>query len=380
MKKILSLVLSIAFTIALTSCTGSTQNKTSETSSQISQTETQTPKTKTIIDHEGVQMEIPLEVNRVVVGNTLPLASALSVYLGGSDKIVGLHPSSLTAAKTGLLGEIYPEILTAKTDFINGSEVNIEELLKLNPDIVIGVSKDQAEAIRKAGIPAATISVSKWDYDVVKTYDEWNSLFDQIFGKSEITEKISEYSKSSYNSIQEKVSNLKEEDKKRVLVLYKYDDEAIQTSGPKFFGQYWTDAVGAINVAKDSPKTGGVTINMEQVYEWNPDVIIITNFTPTQPEDLYNNAVGGDDWSTVNAIKNKQVYKMPLGLYRTFTPGADTPVTLQWFAKTVYPELFEDLNIEEITKSYYKDFHNIEMTNEQIKNMYNPPRETGEGF
>ena len=78
---------------------------------------------------------------------------------------------------------LYPEILNAETDFIEGSEINIEELLKLDPDIVIGVRKEQAEALRKAGIPAVTLSVSNWDYDVVETYDEWNDLFDQILEK-----------------------------------------------------------------------------------------------------------------------------------------------------------------------------------------------------
>ena len=95
---------------------------------------------------------------------------------------------------------------------------------------------------------------------------------------------------------------------------------------------------------------------------------------------MYNNAVGNDDWSTVAAVKNKQVYKMPLGLYRTFTPGADTPVTLQWFAKTVYPELFEEVNIEEVTKSYFKEYYNVELTEEQIEKMYNPAREGANGL
>ena len=36
---------------------------------------------------------------------------------------------------------------------------------------------------------------------------------------------------------------------------------------------------------------------------------------------------------------------MPLGMYRSYTPGADTPVTLLWMAKTTYPEKFEDINI-----------------------------------
>ena len=34
---------------------------------------------------------------------------------------------------------------------------------------------------------------------------------------------------------------------------------------------------------------------------------------PCQPDDLYNNAIDGDDWSNVAAVKNQQVYKFPLG-------------------------------------------------------------------
>ena len=151
------------------------------------------------------------------------------------------------------------------------------------------------------------------------------------------------------------------------------------TSGAKFFGQYWADSVGAINVGEEIQDAGAVSISMEQVYGWNPDVILISNFTDAQPEDLYNNAISGDDWSTVSAVQNGQVYKMPLGLYRTFTPGADTPVTLQWFAKTVYPELFEDMDMKKVTKDYYKNYYNLDMTDEQIERMYNPPRESATG-
>ena len=376
-KKILSLILMGSLVLGLVGCQST--NNTSDESSK-GETQVEEAATKIVVDHAGVEVEVPTKIDRIVVGNTLPLASVLSVYLGGAEKIVGMHPASMGAAESGLLSEIYPEILEAETDFINGSEINIEELLKLDPDIVIGVGAEQAEALRQAGIPAVTLSVSNWDYDVVETYDQWNDLFDQIFGESEITERISEYSKEAYELIQERVSTLAEEDKKKVLFLFNYDDETMSTSGPTFFGQYWCDATGAINVAQNSTETGAININMEQVYEWNPDVIIMTNFTSAQPEDLYNNTISGDDWSTVSAVKNGQVYKMPLGLYRTYTPGADTPVTLQWFAKTVYPELFEDINMDEVTKSYYKDYYNIDMTDEQIESMYNPSRDSADGL
>lgn len=336
--------------------------------------------TKTIIDHAGAEVEVPTEIDRIVVGNTLPLASILTVYLGGAEKIVGMHPASMGAAQSGLLSEIYPEILEAETDFISGSEVNIEELLKLDPDIVIGVGAEQAQTLRNAGIPAVTLSVSNWGYDVIETYDQWIALFDDIFGESKLSREVSAYSKEVYEEIQERVSTVAREDRKRVMFLFGYDEESMTTSGKVFFGQSWCDYAGVINVAEEITDVGSVSINMEQVYEWNPDIIVITNFTAAQPEDLYNNAVGSDDWSTVSAVKNGQVYKMPLGLYRTYTPGADTPVTLQWFAKTMYPELFEDVDIEEVTKAYFREYYDVELTDEQVTAMYNPSRDSAGGL
>ena len=370
-KKLLSLSLVSTLLLGFTAC-----QSTNSTSKEETQSTEAT--TKIIVDHVGAEVEIPTEVNRVVVSNPVPLTSVLTVYLGGAEKIVGLHPTAMSAAENGLLGEIYPELLNAETTFINGSDFNVEELLKIDPDVVIGVPKDQAEDLREAGIPAVTVSYTDWDFNVLETYDAWIKLFDQIFGESTTTEKVSQYSKEAYELIQGKVSTIAEEDKKKVLFLFNYDENTISTSGPNHYGQYWAEAIGAINVGQDSVEPEAISVNMEQIYEWNPDVIILTNFTSAQPEDLYNNAIGGDDWSTINAVKNGEVYKMPLGLYRTYTPGSDTPVTLQWLAKTVYPELFEDVNIIDVTKDYYKTYHNIDMTEEQIKNMYNPPRESAD--
>lgn len=393
MKKIVSIITTLALAVSIAGCgtAGNQKKDVAETENTKTTTESSAEattegnadsegKTKIITDHAGVEVEIPTEINRVVLGNILPLASVLTVYLGGTDKIVGMHPASMGAAESGLLSELYPGILEAETDFINGGEINVEELLNLDPDIVIGVGAEQAQILRDAGIPAVTVSTSAWEYNVVETYDQWIALFDQIFGESELSDRISTYSEEAYDMVQKRVESIPEEERKRVLVLYQYDEEAMLVSGPNFFGQFWCDASGTVNVAEGIVDGSSVTINMEQVYEWNPDVVILTNFSGTQPEDLYNNAVGNDDWSTVAAVKNKQVYKMPLGLYRTFTPGADTPVTLQWFAKTVYPELFEDVNIEEVTKSYFKEYYNVELTEEQIEKMYNPAREGANGL
>ena len=71
---------------------------------------------------------------------------------------------------------------------------------------------------------------------------------------------------------------------------------------------------------------------------------------------------------------------MPLGAYRSFTPGADTPMTLMWLAKTVYPDLFEDVDMTEEVENYYKEVYNIELTDDQVAQMYTPSADAANGY
>ena len=311
----------------------------------------------------------------MVVTDILPMASVLTVFLGSADKIVGIHPSSMSAAESGLLGELFPEILEADTSFMAGGDLNVEQLLNLDPDVVLvnASSTELISAIENAGLTAVGISPSKWDYDILETYDQWIALLSQMFPESSKSEEISAYSKEVYGLVQERVKDIPEEEKKSILFLYNYDDNQIITSGKHFFGQYWADAIGGRNAAEEvEAENSNAVISMEQVYQWDPDVVLITNFTTAQPDDLYNNTIGGNDWSSVKAVTDGQVYKMPLGTYRSYTPSADTPVTFLWMAKTVYPELFEDIDITAEVRDYYQELYGVTLTDEQIDRMYNP--------
>lgn len=331
----------------------------------------------TIIDHAGNEVEVPREINRIVVTDVQPLPSVLSVFLGSAEKLVGIHPASMSAATSGLLGEIFPEIVNADITFMEGGNLNIEALLELEPDVVFynAASAPQGDMIRNAGLAAVGISPTKWDYDILETYDQWIAILSQIFPDSDISEEIAAYSKEVYDNIQKAVGGIEESEKKKILFLFKYDDVQMITSGKSFFGQFWCESVGGINVAEEvKADNSNAVINMEQVYEWNPDIIFITNFTPTQPEDLYNNSIAGDDWSSINAVKNNEVYKLPLGTYRSYTPSTDTPVVLLWMAQKVYPELFTEVDIIAEVKEYYSVHYGITLTDNQIDRMYNPAR------
>lgn len=367
--KLFKLFLSLTMTALLVSCS------LPKTSTSASASATAQPSTVTITDHADREVEVPTNPKRVAVLGIYPLPSMLTVYLDSCDSIVAMEPGSMNAAKNGILSQLYPDITNITTDIMDGDDVNIESLLALKPDVVFYNASDtqDLEKLENAGLTAVAFSATKWKFNCTETFNEWMNLLDQIYpehaGNRE--ELIKKYSTDTYNKIQDTVKNV--EEKQKVLFLFQYDENTMITSSSKFFGQWWCDAVGAVNVAQDVPaeKTNAV-ITMEQVYEWDPDVIVITNFTQAKPDDLYNNAIGSDDWSNVSAVKNKRVYKMPLGTYRTYTPSVDSPMTLEWLAQAVYPELFKDMDVKADVKEYYQNLFGVTLTDEQVDQMYTP--------
>lgn len=338
--------------------------------------------THVVVDHSGFEIEVPNEVNRIVVCDILPLPSVLTVFFDSADKIVGMSGASMSAAANGLLGELYPEILKAKTGFIDGSTVNTEELLKLQPDVVFyNASRvELGEQLRGAGFAALAVSVNKWEYNAIETLNNWISLLSEIFPDNDKTEIVANYSNQVYDMVQQRVAGIPEGEREQVLFLFQYSETNMLTSGKLFFGQWWADAIGAKNVAEELTTDNSVAVNMEQIYAWNPSLIFMTNFTTAGPDALYNNTVGVYDWSAVSAVENQRVYKMPLGMYRSYTPGVDTPVTLLWLAKTAYPQLFQDIDITAETKKYYKEVFGVELTDQQAASIFAPAAEAGSGF
>jgi iron complex transport system substrate-binding protein len=359
------------------------QGSNESTNSSTDTAKTEEVQMVSITDDNGYVTEVMANPKRVVTTGILPLPSVLTVFLNSAEPIVGISPVSMSAAKTGLLGQLYPSYLDADTSFMTGNDINVEQLMLLNPDVVLYNASKTAvgDMIRNAGMKAIGVSATKWNYDVLETYRQWTGLLGKLYPShgTEVAQKVDSYSIKIKNMIDERTKTVS--DKRSVLFLFQYDDKNMVTSGKSFFGQWWAEAVGAKNIAEEIKiDNSNAVITMEQVYAWNPDVIFITNFTSSLPEDLYTNAIGIDDWSSIKAVQNKEVYKLPLGSYRSYTPGVDTPVTLLWMAKTVYPSLFEDINIVEETRSYYKDIYGITLTDDQINTMYNPVRESSKGY
>lgn len=373
LKKLAAVALGMAMVLGAAGC-GNSAAEDAEQNTETAES-AESAGTRTVVDDTGVEVEIPEKLDRIVISSILPLPSVYCFFRGSSEGLVGIHPSSMAAAENSYLTTVYPEITELDTSFVENGEINIEQLMKLEPDVVFysATNTDEREMYDNAGIKAIGFSTTLSDYNCIETFANWVDLLGQIFGDSDRAQEVIEYGRSVEAQVLEKTATLSDEEKPKVLVLFNYGDGTITTSGSNFFGEYWIETAGGINVAAEL--NGQPEINMEQIYAWNPDMIFITNFSSVLPEDLYNNTIEGDDWSNVKAVQEGQVYKFPLGMYRWFPPSSDTPLALMWLAKTIQPELFADIDIDQEIKDYYVKYYNVELTDDDLQVIYNPARE-----
>ena len=373
MKKFRNLGIAVALCMAITALAGcgsqseqpveestvvTTQEETTSVQEETTTTEESASEDKIVIEDQlGKTIELDGIPQRVAT-TIMPFPYIFYAVVGNNDNLVGCNPSSMIAYENSALKYMYPELKNADTSFVDTSfVVNVEELLKLNPDVVFqwNYMDDEIAKMEEAGIKVVALQ-----YGTLDDLETWIRIIGKMFQKEDRAEELITYFNENVDEVTEKISTLSEDDYSNILILS--DNLKVTGTG---FANYWVEKSGAINPAKDLSGEA-LNVNMEQVYEWNPSIIYIGNFTELQPSDLIDNKLEGQDWSVVDAVQNKQVYKIPIGGYRWDPPGIETPLMVKWLAKIQHPELFEDMDMYEEVSKFYKDVYNFELTDEML--------------
>ncbi|MCX2683917.1 hypothetical protein OQH60_08610, partial [Campylobacter sp. MIT 21-1685] len=116
-----------------------------------------------------------------------------------------------------------------------------------------------------------------------------------------------------------------------------------------------------------------ISLNLEEIYKHNPDIIYISNFSPLSVEELLNK----QEWQNLEAIKQKKVYKFPLATYKPYPPSLDLAPFLLFLAKHNHPELFANLDVKEEYKKHFKNFYGLDLNEKQLEMIFNPPKDSG---
>ena len=113
-----------------------------------------------------------------------------------------------------------------------------------------------------------------------------------------------------------------------------------------------------------SNKGGGNMINMEQLYNFDPDVVLVTDAAAL--EIIETEAA----WQELRAVKDGRVYTVPCDPYCWLSapPSMNMILGVWWLGNLLYPEVY-DYDMTAKAQEIYKVFWNYDLTAEEAAAM-----------
>lgn len=326
-----------------------------------------------ITDHESRTVVLTAPAERVVT-IPMPMASGVIALDGSSDRLVGLNPLSLTAIREGILGKIFPHALEV-SDAVTGTDFvpNVEALAAVNPDLVIqwgGRGPEIVDPIINAGLTTMLIK-----YGTEELTRQYMTMVATAIGKPERIGELVEWRDRVQHDIAAKTAGLSEADRPSVLYLGRSLSDITAAGNQGQYSSWYIELAGGKNAAAELD--GSVSINREQIAQWDPEVILLNSFEPELDVSwVYDDPI----LSLTRAAQNHRVYKLPLGGYRWDPPSQESPLTWMWLAELLHPDLF-DYDLRGEMTAAYKTLYNYALTDADIDGIiWTAEQGTGLGY
>lgn len=355
MKKFFSVILFALLAISLTSC----RTSSISTGSSNSQEET-----KTITDVTGRKVEVPSKITKIATAWD-DFSSAILVC-GDGNKMVATANVPGTAP---WLNKVSSGMKNALATF--GGNFNVEDLMNNKPDVAfVNAASGIKQKLIDSGIPTVAIKVTNFN-----ELKNCMTLTGEVLGGN-APKRAAAYNKYFDEKINviKKVTSTIPNDKKLKVLHMQGTDSPVVIDGVDSTIDDWITTAGGINAAQGVSGTVK-EVSMEQVVKWNPDVIVLgtsgDNGIHTTVDQIYNDP----KWKDINAVKNHRIYVNPNGMYMWDRNCPEEALQIQWAAKTLYPDLFKNIDIIKETKSFYKQFFDYNLTDDDAQKIINaePP-------
>ncbi len=306
------------------------------------------------LDSRGNQISLSGPPQRIVaIASSAPIIySAVSLQ---PQKIVNITEKSQKTIKNSIYAEFFPYFRTvpanaAKNDFVP----NVEEILKNDPDLIFQWGHDPkiVEPMERVGLTVAT-----WSCCTEEDRRQYIKMSGSAAQRSDRATDILDQIATANSELKRKLSD------KVVMVSMLEIDQIAQDV--RIIANNSTDYTIAKveNAGYDRNSSWWNNVNLEQIYIWNPEFILIPAYAEElTPKSFYENSLLAD----LQAIQNKRVYKIPL-----FNRSPDAPesyLTLQWVALLSHPEMAEK-DFPTMLRQAYKKIYDVEISDEQYSRI-----------
>lgn len=284
----------------------------------------------------------------------------LLVAYGLGDKIDGAYKGTLNNDWVSL---IYPK---SKSHYVYEYNNSSELFLSRGVDLVLAPEKYIADDLNAHGIPALCVSLYG-----TPTFDNYVNFLSQLVTKiwdgDEIKTKARLWESRVATAINEVASELAKHDipnKKLYYVRGDKDRGVCYTDTKGSFTEFAYRSMGFefVGASLNTPQP-----SIEEVIGQNPDVFVCGGQYQNKNLNILNTE---EPYVNLDAVKNGNVYSIPIGFTAFEQLSAMTPVFFYDQANKIYPEYFS-YDINSMVKNTIKDYFGTELTDNQISYMLN---------
>ena len=310
--------------------------------------------TRVFTDSCGREVTVPANVEKVAISGPL---SQIVVFALAPDKLVGIANAWDESAAQFLDTKYYDLPLLGQL-YGGKGEMNLETLLAAAPDVVIDVGEPKGSIVEdmdalqeQTGIPFVHIDA------YLTSMDNTYAMLGDLLAMPNEAQGLADYCRYAYDRAVEIANSVE-----KVNLLYITGDEGLNVIAK---GSYHAETIDLLAnnlavVEEPSSKGTGNEVDMEQILNWNPDVILFA------PGSIYDTVGSNENWQTVTAIKNGAYYEVPMGPYNWmgFPPSVQRLLGMTWMTTVLYPDA-ADYDLYTEVSSYFQLFYHCELTQAQ---------------
>ena len=322
-----------------------------------------------VVDDELGQITVPAESKRIAT--TAPAYTTAVLLLGGADKLVALEDNY---GKNEWIKGKYPQLANLPVVF-SGNEVNMEELTKQDPDLVIYASRYGENNLKQLQeLDIATVSSPKGSDKQGNKIDQLRArqvYLGEVIGGVQLdkAKKYSEEYLAIRSEIEAKTASIPETERPTVVQLSGAGD-SLQANNGSAIGQELITLAGGVNAGagatgESKGPSGQTKIDPEQLLSWDPELLLVDS------AKIRDSIKSDPVLSGLKAVQNNNIIVIPNGAMAWAYNGPEEYLNMYFFAKAVHPELFKDVDMEARTKAFYKEYFGFDLTDDDIKHLFN---------
>lgn len=309
----------------------------------------------TLIDSAGRVVTVDAPVSRIV---PLHMRHATAVVvLGGEEAIVGVGRTVLERES------LFPELIDKPSTGSHG-EPDLEAILELSPDLVIAFTQTGAQDQLEEKLPPE-VALVRFDLSRADGLKEEMIMLGYLIGEREAASAYEEWYDLYMRKVTERVADIPEDERARAFLERESPEREASTRWSYASDTGYADlcdVAGGVNIAKGKIEYHG-DVEAEWVMEANPDVIIGLSYSGGYAADddsllkAYRDGImKAPGFALVDAVKDGRVYVIS----GDFSLGPQMTIGTVVVAKWLYPDLFADLDPQEIHREFLRDFMGVD--------------------